>query len=117
MDMKILITKGMICYQKKLFKANQIADVDKAAARRFIRLGVADYVKELAAEPEPPVQDEPGPPVQDEPKQPPDEVQDAGEDTEDAEADDEPVADLPTVDPAAAVTKETTKNGGKKGKK
>lgn len=109
MTMKILITKGMICYQKKLFKANQIADVDKAAARRFIRLGVADYVKELAAEPEPPVQDEP--------KQPPDEVQDAGEDTEDAGADDEPVADLPTVDPAAVVTKETTKNGGKKGKK
>ena len=109
MDMKILITKGMICYQKKLFKANQIADVDKAAARRFIRLGVADYVKEPTAEPEQPVKDEP--------KQPADEVQDTGKDDEGAGGDEETVTDLPTVDPAAVVTKETTKNGGKKGKK
>lgn len=96
MAMKILVTKGMITCGKKLYKVNQTAEVDKATAERFIRLGVAVLMKEVLAEPEPPAPAEPEPPQDDHA----DADDDAGEET---------VADLPPIDPTAGV-----KKGGKK---
>lgn len=97
--MKILVTKGMITCGKKLYKLNQTADVDKEAAERFVRLGVAKLVNETAAEQKAPAPEEPKTPQAD----PVDADDDAGEET---------VKDLPPVDPTTGV-----KKGGKKGGK
>ena len=98
MAMKILVTKGMITCGKKLYKVNQTAEVDKATAERFIRLGVATALKETVADPEPPAPADPEPPQ---------------DDHTDDDAEEETVADLPPVDPAAGV-KKAGKKGGKK---
>ena len=48
--MKILVTKGMVSYNRKLYKTNQTVEMDEAAGRRFIRLGVAVLLEETAAD-------------------------------------------------------------------
>ena len=108
MAMKILVTKGMISYNRKLHKVNQIVEVDEAAGRRFIRLGVAVSLEETVADVPATGIDEPVTPEQ----QPEDAEQAADEaEEEDAEQaadeaeEEETVADLPTVDPTAGVKK------------
>ena len=103
-DMKILVTKGMITCGKKLYKLNQTADVDKETAERFVRLGVAKLVNETAAEQKAPALEEP--------KTPQTDPVDADDDADD-DAGEETVKDLPPVDPAAGIKKDG-KRGGKK---
>ena len=91
--MKILVTKGMVGYNRKLYKTNQTVELDEAAGRRFIRLGVAVLLEETAADS---AENEPVETVT------PADEQDAEEET---------VVDLPTVDPTAVV-----KKGGRKKK-
>ena len=96
MAMKILVTKGMISYNRKLHKVNQIVEVDEAAGRRFIRLGVAVSLEETVA-------DVPATGI-DEPVTPEQQPEDAEQAADEAE-EEETVADLPTVDPTAGVKK------------
>ncbi|SDP00588.1 hypothetical protein SAMN05216366_104132 [Selenomonas ruminantium] len=100
MDMKILVTKGMISYNRKLHKVNQIVEVDEAAGRRFIRLGVATLLEETVADAPAAGTDEPVTP-----EQQPEDAEQAADEAEEEET----VADLPTVDPAAGVKKASGK--------
>lgn len=100
MDMKILVTKGMISYNRKLHKVNQIVEVDEAAGRRFIRLGVATLLEETVADVPAAGTDEPVTP-----EQQPEDAEQAADEAEEEET----VADLPTVDPAAGVKKASGK--------
>lgn len=102
MDMKILVTKGMISYNRKLHKVNQIVEVDEAAGRRFIRLGVATLLEETVADVPAAGTDEPVTP-----EQQPEDAEQAADEAEEEE--EETVADLPTVDPAAGVKKASGK--------
>ena len=116
--MKILVTKGMVGYNRKLYKTNQTVELDEAAGRRFIRLGVAVLLEETAADS---AENEPVETVT------PADEQDAEEETvadsaenepvetvtpaDEQDAEEETVVDLPTVDPTAVV-----KKGGRKKK-
>ena len=85
-QMKILVKDGYVSYKRQLFKAGQSADLDEAAARRFVALGVAVLLDNAANTPAAPKVE-----------------------PETAEQQEGTAADLPAVDPAASVKRSRKK--------